>query len=417
MRRVLILLILIVNTAVFAQNKEYKKLSNLLNTKKYDKCIKLSKKIISKKPQEIKPLYYCSKANFELFKKDSSSNSLKQSLKYMWKLVKIDKKHQYISLYSEHNKQLKIASEKYAEQLFYKNKNNSKVYFDYIAKIYNDTLSQYYEFYPDLKKPTDNKIGLNTAETSVNKIDKNGKKQGFWTKKYKSGVVAYEVYFKDDKPVGTHKRYHSNGKLMAILVFDDSSEWSDAQLFDENASLIAKGKYKNKQKHGLWTLYKDTSIVSKINYLDGKKHGLAETFYADNGKKSEEKHWNHDIENGVWRQYYHNGQVRLETKIENGKRNGIYLMYHDNGRLNVKGSFKNDIMDGAWIYYDKSGKQIDLINYVDGKADKQEEMNKKQIEILKKLEENKGRFIDPAKYIKNPQEYFKKVKEQGDMGD
>ncbi len=152
MRYILIVFVLMINTAVFAQTKEYKKLNNLLSTKQYNKCIKLSKKILSKKPKEVQPLYYCSKANFEIFKQDSTSNNLKQSLKYMWKVLRADKDAENENLYSEHNKELKITSTKYAEELFYKNKNNSKIYFDYIAKIYNDTLNQYYEFYPDLKK-------------------------------------------------------------------------------------------------------------------------------------------------------------------------------------------------------------------------------------------------------------------------
>ncbi len=412
MRNFFILFILITNTAVFAQNKEYKKLNNLFNTKQYDKCIKQSKKVISKKAKELMPLYYCAKANYELFKKDSSANNLKQSLKYMWKIIKTDKQHKNKNVYSDFKKELKITSADYAKKVFYKNKNASKFYFDYIAKVYNDTLSQYYEFHSDLKQTVNDNVGLNTVKMSVNKIDENGKKQGFWTKKYKSGVVAYEVYFKDDKPVGTHKRYHPNGKLMAVLVFDDNGEWADAELFDENASLMAKGKYRNKKKEGLWMLYKDTATVGIINYKGGEKHGISKTFYADNGRISEQKNWDNGVENGIWRQYYHNGKKRLESKVENGKRNGLYLMYHDNGRIKTKGAFKNDIMDGAWIYYDVNGKQLDVITYTNGKADKQEEMDRKQIEILKKLEENKGRFIDPAKYINNPHEYFKKVKEQ-----
>lgn len=412
MRHYLIVIIMMLNAVISAQPKEYNKLKKLLDAKEYDKCINSSKKIISKNPRELMPLFYCTKANLELFKTDSNSTNLKNSLKYMWKILRADKKQEHTKLYSELMTEVKTTSKNYAEKLFYANKNKSKIYYDYIAKIYKDTLNQYYEFYPDLKKSNTVSLGLSSVKVTENKIDENGKKQGFWTKKYENGVVAYEVYFKDDKPVGTHKRYHMNGNLMAKLVFDDKGEWSDAELYDKDAVLIAKGKYQNKLRQGLWTLYRDTLIVGKVNYKDGKKNGKSVTYYAFNGQVSEQKLWKNGIEDGIWRQFYPNGKKRLEAKIVNGKRNGAYIKYYDNGMPEIQGGYKNDIMDGKWIYYNRDGKEVDVITYTNGKADKQEEMNKKRAEILKKLDENKGRFVDPAKYINNPQEYFNKVRDK-----
>ncbi len=410
MRYNITLLFLVINFFVFSQPKNYKKLESAFDAKQYDKCIILAKKYINKKPNDLMPVYYCSKSYYEQFKNDSASNNLKNSLKYMYKILKIDKEKNNKDIYSELNKELKSTTYKYANELYNKDKNKSELYYNYIAKIYNDTLKQYYDFHPELKKNKTQEPGLKIAKDSVNVIDKNGKKQGLWTKKYKSGVVAYKVYFKDDRPIGTHKRFHPNGKLMAIIVFDDNSEGADAQLFDENESLIAKGKYIKQKKHGLWKLYRDSVLIGEENYKEGKKHGVSKTYYFDTGKVSEETNWENGIEHGIWKQFYHNGKQRLETKIENGKRNSAYIKYHDNGIIETKGAYKQDVMEGKWYYYDREGKQVDVITYTNGKADKQDEIDKKKAEILKKLKQNKGRFVDPAKYKNDPNEYFKKIK-------
>ncbi len=405
-----ILLIVLLSTAVSAQNKEYKKLQNLFNSGEYNKCINISKKILSKKSREIMPLFYCSKANFELFKRDSSYLNLKQSLKYLNKLVKVDKKKQNEGIYSDLMKELKIESVNFANTLYYDDKNKSKIFYDYLAKIYKDTLNQFYDFHPELKPKLAESKGLNEVESAVNQVDMKGRKQGFWTKSYDNGVVAYEVYFKDDKPVGTHKRYHYNGKLMATLVFDETGEWTDAKLFDESGVLIARGKYKNKKKEGLWTLCKDSLIIGTENYKNGVKNGESFTFYAENGQVSAHMHWTNGVENGVRRQYYLNGNKRLEAKIVNGKRDGIYLKYHNNGKLATTGKFKNGREEGAWKYYNRDGKQVEVVNYVDGKSDKKDKLDKKLLEEFQNIKQNDKKFIDPAKYKNNPQEYFERVR-------
>lgn len=405
-----IFLLFLINISIFAQLKDYKKLRLAYDNKQYEKCVDLSAKYIKKSPKELMPIYYCSKANFELFNQNNSPNYLKQSLKYVWKLTKTDKKQTNIELYADFKKKLHLKTKNVAYDIYSKDKNKAKPYYDYLAKIYQDTLAQFYEFHPEYRKSISAKKGLNQNRMSVNKLDKSGKKQGFWTKKYKNGVVAYEVYFKDDKPVGTHKRYHQNGKLMAKLVFDDKGEWTDAELFNDKAMLIAKGKYKNKKKEGLWTLYKDSLVVGQENYTDDKKNGVSKTFYITSGKIAEEKHWKNGLEDGMWRQYHQNGKLRLEAKIIKGVRNSTFIKYHDNGRVEIKGAYKNDKMNGVWIYYDRDGKEQNRTTYKDGKAENQKELDKKQKEYLDKLEQNKGRIVDPAKYINNPNEYFRKTR-------
>jgi len=406
-----VFLILLMNFSLFAQFKEYEKLDKLFNEKQFEKCITQAMKYNKKEPKELMPVLYNSRANFELFKQaneETKLSYLKRSLKDANKLRRIDKKKEAKEKYSDFMNELHKATLEFANSVYYgdeKYKSKSRTLFDYVAKIYHDTVPPFYDFHPELRKKTTT-VGVNAQLEDVNKVDKNGLKQGFWKKVYPNGVVAYEVYFKDDKPTGTHKRYHENGKLMAKLVFDDIGEWADAELFNDKAELIAKGKYRNKRRQGLWNFFKENIKVAEETYELGKKNGTSKTFYK-NGKVSEEKNWENDIENGVWRQYYADGKTKLETRIDNGIRNSVYYTYHSNGQFEAKGRYKEDHMNGEWIYFDDKGKEIHRIIYKMGKTEQQDKLDEMQTKALKKLDQNKGRLKDPANYINNPNEYLK----------
>jgi antitoxin component YwqK of YwqJK toxin-antitoxin module len=103
---------------------------------------------------------------------------------------------------------------------------------------------------------------------------------------------------------------------------------------------------------------------------------------------------NHYEADGIYREYYPNGQVFVEGQYKRGRQNGEWLYYFDNGKLNRKATFvdglpdgsreifradgtllakrgfKDGKRDGEWITYDKSGKQpVREEHYVDGKPD------------------------------------------------
>ncbi|MFN8257867.1 MAG: toxin-antitoxin system YwqK family antitoxin [Bacteroidales bacterium] len=411
MRNFILLAFVFIEGLVNAQLKEYKKLEELYSAAQFEKCIEQALKNNKSEPSELMPVVYLSKSYFDLYKAANEKdklNHLKNSLKYAGKIKTLDKKQLSIEKYESFMNELHQAGLDYGNMIYLgQEKEKSKPVFDYLARIYNDTTAQYYAFHPDEVKIKTNIAGVNTINEKLNQTDKNGLKQGQWKKVYPNGVLAYEVFFKDDKPVGEMKRYHENGKLMAVLNYDDKGEWADAKHYDESAHLIAEGKYHGKIRNGIWVYYMDGVKRADENYVEGKKTGASKTYYK-NGKIAEEKNWENDIENGVWRQYYPSGSVKLESRIDKGIRNSVYYSYYENGKIEIKGKYKNDRMDGDWIYYDEQGKEIQKIKYIEGKTDQQKQLDEKENEIFKKLDENKNRLIDPADFMNNPTEYLQK---------
>jgi len=410
----ILITILTLSSILFAQSKEEKKLQSLYDKQEYDKCIETAQKILKKNSKSVYASLYASKSYFEQFKnadEKAKSKVLRNSLRYAGKAKKYDKAQEIIPENTDFFTELKDSTKSFADRLYYlyysESKDKSKFAYDYLAKIYGDTTIQFTEFHPELQEKDHNKeVGLNVRTQKVNQVDAQGRKQGFWTKKYRNGVTAYEVTFKDDKPVGEYKRYHSNGKLKAYLVYDDKGEWADAKLYDDDGKLIGEGKYFGKLKDGLWIYYDKGIKVAEENYKMGKKNGVSHSYFP-NGQISEEKNWTDDVENGIWRQYYENGKKRLETKIDNGVRNSVYYVYYQNGRLQIRGQYKDDLMDGKWVYYDADGKVIKEIVYHNGKAENEKELVKEEQELFKQFEKNKDRLMDPKDYINKPYEYMK----------
>lgn len=270
----------------------------------------------------------------------------------------------------------------------------------------------------DDHKSTDEKDALNQK-------DKQGRKQGHWSRKYRNGQVAYDVYFKDNKPIGEARRYFENGELHAILKYGTDSRTAEATLYNEDGDLIAEGFYEGYyetqsngrkkwtyRKDSVWNYYKNDVMISEEKYKSGKKHGVCKQFFP-NGALYESKTWKNGVEHGLWKKYYQNGKLMQETKFINGKLNGYFYIYTMSGTFDIRGQYKNGKKDGTWIYY-RQGKR--KIEYVDGIAVNQDEIDERETKKLEYQVNEKGQMerrnlkrflenygIEPSNYVREPQ--------------
>ncbi len=243
------------------------------------------------------------------------------------------------------------------------------------------------------------------AQNTVNQMDVQGRKQGFWTKNDVEGKLLYQATFKDDKPVGEMKRFHPNGKLKAVLNIVEGSEISDAQLFDEKGKLIAKGKYSGQKKTGEWTYLLDSKVVSTETYLDGLKNGISKRHYKT-GELLEESNWQNDQLNGIYRSYFQDGKPYLECNYSGGLRNGNFRTWFSNEIQEMDAFYTSDLRDKDWIYYNASGAILYTLKYKQGELlnpEVQDSIDKVRRETFKTKLDN---IPDPEKYMQNPEEYM-----------
>lgn len=238
----------------------------------------------------------------------------------------------------------------------------------------------------------------NTAQgdTVFNQTDKQGLKQGFWKGYYQNGKIKYIGFFKDNKPVGTLKRYFEDGTLKAIMIYDPTGTKARTKLYYQGSTIAAEGNYVNSIKDSIWNYYSfyEKTLSNKENYVHGKKNGFSISYYST-GKKAEEVEYKNDIKDGKWRQYYEDGTDKLIAGFIQGKREGDFLFFYPNKSLEWKGFYKNDKKSGVWQHFTPDAKPEAQIEFVDGIAKNAEELDKKEQQLLKEIEQKKGKIPEP----------------------
>jgi len=222
-------------------------------------------------------------------------------------------------------------------------------------------------------------------------------------KVYSTGVTAYEVYFLDDKPLGELKRYHENGKLAAILEYNEKGDTANAKFYDTKENLISEGAYIGKKKTGKWIYFQNNIKVKEENFLNDSLNGKQIIFYK-NGQIYDKRLYDNGIQTGLWLKFYKNGQAFLKARIVKGKMEGLMLRYYKSGKIEVKGQYKNDLKDGIWIFYGENGEK-DTITYKSGRDVNEVDVEKRESEEYKKNIEKGKHITDPQDFKNNPDEY------------
>ena len=105
--------------------------------------------------------------------------------------------------------------------------------------------------------------------------------------------------------------------------------------------------------------------------------------------------WKNEVRDGIWRQYYENGVLKMSTSFANGKRTGAFILNYPDNKPEWKGLYKDDKREGKWVHYDPSGKNDTSIEYKDGEALNAAELDAKEQELLKQIEKQKGKIPEP----------------------
>jgi antitoxin component YwqK of YwqJK toxin-antitoxin module len=239
-------------------------------------------------------------------------------------------------------------------------------------------------------------FSFSQTDSIVNYTDINGMKQGYWVKKDMNGQKIYEGYFKNNIPYGEMKRYHGNGVLKALMIFDTKNQ-SKVQVtyFDDSGELSAKGFFYDKKRDSLWQYFgAEAKLLGEEHYYRGKRNGVSKKYYPS-GKVVEEIWYKNDLLNGPWIRYYENGNMRMKTQQVNDKRIGDFYSYFADGKIEIKGLYKNDIKEGVWKKYDTKGGLIKEMKFTNGKLENEEALDKEFTKELEEAEKNKGKFKDP----------------------
>jgi hypothetical protein len=65
----------------------------------------------------------------------------------------------------------------------------------------------------------------------------------------------------------------------------------------------------------------------------------------------------------------------------------------------VEGHYQHGERNGKWVHFDDHGDTTNVINYIKGKPENENKLEKKETQEVLELEQNKGKFEDPRKMI------------------
>lgn len=168
------------------------------------------------------------------------------------------------------------------------------------------------------------------AADTLNKLDEQGLKQGWWRVSgpvadkpdYRAGALYEEGRYADNKRTGTWKRYWPNGR-----------------------------------------------IRSEVTYLKGLPKGSYTTFYPD-GSQEEQGSWDLDRNTGGFKRWYANGNLMQEFVFDAyGTRNGVQKYYHENGNLEVAVNVADGKEEGTLKRYYANGNLEATASFKGGEAD------------------------------------------------
>jgi antitoxin component YwqK of YwqJK toxin-antitoxin module len=135
-------------------------------------------------------------------------------------------------------------------------------------------------------------------------------------------------------------------------------------------SKVEEGKYTDNRKNGIWKeYYCNGNTKNKITFQNGRPDGYA-IMYHENGKIAEEGTWKINKWTGNYKLYYDNGNVQQEfTFNPSGKREGPQKYYYEDGKVQIEGNWANGKESGPVKEYWPDGSDKKVVNYNNGEAD------------------------------------------------
>lgn len=227
----------------------------------------------------------------------------------------------------------------------------------------------------------------------INRIDKQGRKQGTYREYYENGKIKGEEHYLDNQLHGYYREFDGRGELLVAMRYErgeimeeideDMRELLDMKsTYDQDGRLIFTGGYKEGIAVGIHRFY-DTAGVVENSFLynelgqkigegiideQGRKIGSWKDYYPT-GEKKAQGNFLDNRQSGSWTYYFINGGIEQKGRFERGRFHGLWLWYYPNGNTWREESYFNGREDGIFIEFDRTGKILEKGDYISGERD------------------------------------------------
>jgi hypothetical protein len=142
--------------------------------------------------------------------------------------------------------------------------------------------------------------------------------------------------------------------LWALLAFPSRAQYVRYELNDKDTINIID---KDSLKQGLWLeFWQNGDLKSETYYKDNKKNGLQIIWYATPDCVEQEAYYKDDKLDGTITHYSRKCRKDFIETYKNGTKEGVEIEFYSNGIKKAEGYYKKGMLDGYYKVYDKKGR-------------------------------------------------------------
>jgi uncharacterized protein len=194
-------------------------------------------------------------------------------------------------------------------------------------------------------------------------VDEAGNRNGKWKELYPDGKILAEGQYTDNRATGIWKFYNMEEKLEQTGAYNNGRPDGLWKWYYGTGELLREEEYFQGLRDGLYTEYsRDGEVIAEGEYSDNERNG--EWKYKTGGF-TEEGRYIIGLRDGVWRGYYPNGKLKYKGNFVQGNPDGQQLHYHENGKVKEEQFYRMGIRIRTWKKYDEEGIQTLTISYRD----------------------------------------------------
>jgi antitoxin component YwqK of YwqJK toxin-antitoxin module len=208
------------------------------------------------------------------------------------------------------------------------------------------------------------------SREKINRTDNAGLKQGEWKEFYPAGAIKTEMTYKDDQLHGYYKEYDTRGNLMVTMLYDNGAivkslveDQPDIEIvnrYGEDGRLIYSGPFRNNVPVGTHREFGNDGKVVNASIYNDNGLLLSQGIVDESGNL-----------NGRWKDLYADGKIKAEGAYTDNRRTGLWKFYNTGSRVEQTGSFNNGRPDGLWTWYYDDGSVLREEDYFQGQRDGQ----------------------------------------------
>ncbi len=172
----------------------------------------------------------------------------------------------------------------------------------------------------------------------------------------------------DKKPSSQKKSRDIHQKLDATVTYGQPTQDPMGTTYVIGGKTYQTVKMRDDKPTGTYReFYDDGEVRMEVEMINGLKEGLAIAYYGD-GKIMEEGVYEASLKVGAHKSYWENGRQKSQVEYLDGKREGLARYYYDTGELEREIPYAADTPNGEEKMYYKSGKPLASQSYQQGKA-------------------------------------------------